>query len=73
MKNLTGLYKHQRDHTRGGKRGGGKVRPASWDTFTAQGAENLGRNNPDMANPYAEGTTDWERFNHGQRIAAPHQ
>ncbi len=24
MKNLTGLYKHQRDHTRGGARGSGK-------------------------------------------------
>lgn len=30
MPNLTGLYKHQRDHTRGATRGRGKVRPASW-------------------------------------------
>lgn len=35
------------------------------DTYTAQGAENLGRANPNMANPYTPGTTDWRRFNHG--------
>lgn len=38
-------------------------------TWTSQGAENLGRNNPSMPNPYSVGTADWRRFDHGVAVA----
>lgn len=39
------------------------------ETYTAQGAENLGRANPKMPNPYKFGTTDYDRFNYGQAVS----
>lgn len=43
------------------------------DTYTVQGAENLGRDNPAMVNPYPIGDSDWRAFKHGQSIAKRRQ